>query len=95
MGIDENDSYWTREDLLPPVKKNKYQITESKDTDTVEIELEVYGETKSLRYPPITTVPEQGEKPDFDKWLKERDKYFEAKRKSNVVKEYIPENNPQ
>ena len=94
MGIDENDSYWTREDLLPPVKKNKYQITESKDTDTVEIELEVYGETKSLRYPPITTVPEQGEKPDFDKWLKERDKYFEAKRKSNVVKEYVPENNP-
>ena len=96
MGIEENDKFWSGEELLPPVKKSGIFVPESNDTGTVLIDIgeeENSGSGKTqLRYPPVNILSEKGEKPDFDKWLRERDRYFEEKRKGGTVKEYIPEN---
>lgn len=87
--LDENDSFWSLDNMLPPSALQKKTVIGGGDVKAVEIELPAKTESK---YPPITKSA--GERINYAEWLKKRDEYkkSEAVASKKVLKRYEHKN---
>ena len=94
--IDEKDSFWSLDSMLPPkpkgeaVKPKGEAVKPSSDVSATEISI-VDEQQPKTKYPPISSS-KRGEQLTFTEWLKARNKYADEQkaRKKRVVRNYEP-----